>query len=95
MKSGKKSGKSTLAAWLHRLGAEPLAQVLAARPDAVSPPEPRSVSELAERLQRPGSVALALPRLAPPCSPKAPRNWPPPATVCFPPPPRRPASAAT
>ncbi|MEW2508814.1 helicase C-terminal domain-containing protein [Streptomyces sp. NPDC046870] len=58
-----KSGKSTLAAWLHRLGAEDLEQVLAARPDAVSPPEPRSVSELAERLQRPGSVALALPRL--------------------------------
>ncbi|MET8561994.1 helicase C-terminal domain-containing protein [Streptomyces flaveolus] len=58
-----KSGKSTLAAWLHRLGAEQLEQVFAARPDAVSPPEPRSVSELAERLQRPGSVALALPRL--------------------------------
>jgi Helicase conserved C-terminal domain len=58
-----KSGKSTLATWLHRLDAEGLEQVLAARPDAVSPPEPRSVSELAERLQRPGSVALALPRL--------------------------------
>lgn len=58
-----KSGKSTLAAWLHRLDAEHLEQVLAARPDAVSPPEPRSVSELAERLQRPGSVGLALPRL--------------------------------
>ncbi|MGW2097321.1 helicase-associated domain-containing protein [Streptomyces olivaceoviridis] len=58
-----KSGKSTLAAWLHRLDAEDLKQVLAARPDAVSPPEPRSLSELAERLQRPGSVALALPRL--------------------------------
>ncbi|MFI8945427.1 helicase C-terminal domain-containing protein [Streptomyces sp. NPDC053750] len=59
-----KSGKSTLAAWLHRLNAEGLEQVLAARPDAVSAPEPRSVSELAERLQRPGSVALALPRLS-------------------------------
>ncbi|MGW4596639.1 helicase-associated domain-containing protein [Streptomyces sp. NPDC004457] len=58
-----KSGKSTLAAWLHHLDAEALEQVLTARPDAVSPPEPRSVSELAERLQRPGSVALALPRL--------------------------------
>lgn len=58
-----KSGKSTLAAWLHRLDAEQLGQVLAARPDAVSPPEPRSVSELADRLQRPGSVALVLPRL--------------------------------
>ncbi|TQK44352.1 XPB/Ssl2-like helicase family protein [Streptomyces sp. SLBN-118] len=58
-----KSGKSTLTAWLHRLDTEHLEQVLAARPDAVSPSAPRSVSELAERLQRPGSVALALPRL--------------------------------
>ncbi|MFF5019813.1 helicase-associated domain-containing protein [Streptomyces sp. NPDC001165] len=58
-----KSGKSTLAAWLHRLDAAHLEGVLAARRDVVSPPEPRSVSELAERLQRPGSVALALPRL--------------------------------
>jgi hypothetical protein len=40
--------------------------VLAARSDAVSAPEPRSVGELADRLQRPGSVALALPRLARP-----------------------------
>ncbi|MFG2364535.1 helicase-associated domain-containing protein [Streptomyces mirabilis] len=30
----------------------------------MSAPEPRSVGELADRLQRPGSVALALPRLA-------------------------------
>lgn len=37
---------------------------MAARSDAVSRPEPRSVGELADRLQRPGSVALALPRLA-------------------------------
>lgn len=58
-----KSGKSTLAAWLHRLDAAHLEEVLAARPDIVSPPEPRSVNELAERLQRPGSVALALPWL--------------------------------
>lgn len=58
-----KSGKSTLAAWLHRLDAAHLEGVLAARPDVVSPPEPRSVNELAERLQRPGSVALVLPRL--------------------------------
>ncbi|MET9909340.1 helicase C-terminal domain-containing protein [Streptomyces sp. NPDC006476] len=58
-----KSGKSSLAAWLHHLDVEVLEQVLAARPDAVAPPQPRSVSELAERLQRPGSVALALPPL--------------------------------
>lgn len=43
-----------------------LERVLAARPDAVSPPEPRSLGELADRLQRPGSVALALHRLARP-----------------------------
>jgi CRP-like cAMP-binding protein len=40
--------------------------VLAARSDAVSLPEPRSVGELADRLERPGSVALVLPRLARP-----------------------------
>ncbi|MFE4536615.1 helicase-associated domain-containing protein [Streptomyces scopuliridis] len=37
---------------------------MAARSDAVALPEPRSVGELADRLQRPGSVALVLPRLA-------------------------------
>ncbi|MFE2639620.1 helicase-associated domain-containing protein [Streptomyces scopuliridis] len=37
---------------------------MAARSDAVSLPEPRSVGELADRLQRPRSVALVLPRLA-------------------------------
>ncbi|MFJ6617352.1 helicase C-terminal domain-containing protein [Kitasatospora sp. NPDC091335] len=42
-------------------------RVLAARPDAASAPEPRSVGELADRLQRPASVALVLPRLALPC----------------------------
>ncbi|MER7844281.1 helicase C-terminal domain-containing protein [Kitasatospora sp. NPDC096077] len=42
-------------------------RVLAARPDAVAAPEPRSVGELADRLQRPASVALALPRLPLPC----------------------------
>ena len=40
--------------------------MLAARSDAVFLLEPRSVGELADRLQRPGSVALALPRLARP-----------------------------
>lgn len=55
---------STLATWLGSLDASRLARVLGARPDAVSLPEPRSVGELADRLQRPGSVALVLPRLA-------------------------------
>ncbi len=63
---GKKNG-SALTAWLRGLGAAELERVLAARPDAVSDPEPRSVGELADRLQRPASVALALPRLALPC----------------------------
>ncbi|MFD3615970.1 helicase-associated domain-containing protein [Streptomyces sp. NPDC058676] len=56
--------RSTLATWLGSLDASRLARVLGTRKDAVSPPEPRSVGELADRLQRPGSVALALPRLA-------------------------------
>ena len=55
---------STLATWLGGLDGSRLARVLGARKDAVSPPEPRSVGELADRLQRPGSVALVLPRLA-------------------------------
>ncbi|WP_223241756.1 helicase C-terminal domain-containing protein [Streptomyces sp. CBMA123] len=42
-------------------------RVLAARPDVASVPEPRSVGELADRLQRPASVALVLPRLTLPC----------------------------
>ncbi|MDH6703448.1 hypothetical protein P3T27_000129 [Kitasatospora sp. MAA19] len=62
----KKNG-STLATWLRSLGAPELERVLAARPDAAAAPEPRSVGELADRLQRPASVALALPRLALPC----------------------------
>ncbi|WP_030647044.1 MULTISPECIES: helicase C-terminal domain-containing protein [Streptomyces] len=56
--------RSTLAAWLGSLDASRLARVLGTRKDASSPPEPRSVGELADRLQRPGSVALALPQLA-------------------------------
>ncbi|MEW2300330.1 helicase-associated domain-containing protein [Streptomyces sp. NPDC006655] len=55
---------STLATWLTSLDGSRLARVLGARKDAMSPPEPRSVGELADRLQRPGSVALVLPRLA-------------------------------
>ncbi|MFG2993677.1 helicase C-terminal domain-containing protein [Streptomyces sp. NPDC048257] len=54
---------STLTAWLRGLDGPCLARVLAARKDTASPPEPRSVGELADRLQRPGSVALALPPL--------------------------------
>lgn len=54
---------STLTAWLSGLDGPRLARVLATRKDTASPPEPRSVGELADRLQRPGSVALALPRL--------------------------------
>ncbi|WP_406457318.1 helicase C-terminal domain-containing protein [Streptomyces sp. NBC_01622] len=56
--------RSTLAAWLGSLDSSRLARVLGTRRDAVSLPEPRSVGELADRLQRPGSVALVLPRLA-------------------------------
>ncbi|MFF1337862.1 helicase C-terminal domain-containing protein [Streptomyces sp. NPDC058290] len=59
--------RSTLAAWLGRLDPRHLARVLAARKDAASSPEPRTVGELADRLQRPGSVALALPQLTLPC----------------------------
>lgn len=58
---------STLTAWLSGLDGPRLARVLATREDTVSPPVPGSVGELADRLQRPGSVALALPRLALPC----------------------------
>ncbi|MFF5968538.1 helicase C-terminal domain-containing protein [Streptomyces collinus] len=56
--------RPTLATWLGSLDGSRLARVLGARKDAMSPPEPRSVGELADRLQRPGSVALALPLLA-------------------------------
>ncbi|ARP71334.1 hypothetical protein LK07_17825 [Streptomyces pluripotens] len=56
--------RSTLAAWLRSLGASRLAHVLGTRQDAAFPPQPGSVGELADRLQRPGSVALVLPRLA-------------------------------
>ncbi|MEV5878741.1 helicase-associated domain-containing protein [Streptomyces sp. NPDC052101] len=59
-----KHSGSTLASWLSGLENNRLERVLAARPDAVSPPEPRSFGELADRLQRPGSVAPALARLS-------------------------------
>ncbi|MFF4820574.1 helicase C-terminal domain-containing protein [Kitasatospora sp. NPDC001309] len=63
---GKNNG-SALVAWLRGLDTAALERILAARPDAASPPEPRSVGELADRLQRPASVASALPRLTLPC----------------------------
>ncbi|MFC8277963.1 helicase C-terminal domain-containing protein [Streptomyces sp. NPDC057271] len=56
--------RSTPATWLGGLDGSRLARVLETRRDAAATPEPRSVGELADRLQRPGSVALALPRLA-------------------------------
>ncbi|WP_055526084.1 helicase-associated domain-containing protein [Streptomyces graminilatus] len=59
--------RSTLATWLSGLDGPRLARVLALRKDAASSPEPRSLGELADRLQRPGSVALALPHLTLPC----------------------------
>ncbi|MFJ5546963.1 helicase-associated domain-containing protein [Streptomyces sp. NPDC093225] len=61
------TSRSTLTAWLAGLDGARLARVIAARKDAVAAPEPRSMEEVAERLQRPGSVALALPRLPLPC----------------------------
>ncbi|MGY1496510.1 helicase C-terminal domain-containing protein [Streptomyces sp. QTS52] len=59
-----KPGGSTLAVWLSGLESRQLERVLAARADSVAPPEPRSLGELTDRLQRPASVALVLPRLA-------------------------------
>ncbi|MFF1381157.1 helicase C-terminal domain-containing protein [Streptomyces sp. NPDC058308] len=64
---GKHSGSgSALAEWLSGLENHRLERVLAARSDAVLPPEPRSFGELADRLQRPGSVAPALAGLSRP-----------------------------
>jgi hypothetical protein len=48
------------AAWLRGLGAEALAALIALRSDAASPPVPRSLAELAERLTHPVSVQLAM-----------------------------------
>lgn len=55
--------RSTLTTWLGGLDGCRLARVLETRRDAAAAPEPRSVGELADRLQRPGSVALVLPQL--------------------------------
>lgn len=59
--------RSTLVMWLSGLDGSRLARVLTARKDAASAPEPRSMGELADRLQRPESVALVLPQLTLPC----------------------------
>ncbi|MGX1368968.1 hypothetical protein RKD19_004327 [Streptomyces canus] len=59
--------RSTLATWLSELDGSRLARILTMRKDAASAPEPRSLGELADRLQRPGSVALVLPQLTLPC----------------------------
>lgn len=58
---------SPLTAWLRGLDEDDLRAVLVARPDTMARPEPRSLSELADRLQRPGSAVLALRRLPRPC----------------------------
>ncbi|MCZ7432188.1 helicase-associated domain-containing protein [Streptomyces sp. WMMC1477] len=57
----------TLTTWLAGLEAPQLGRVLALRNDISAPPEPHSLEELAVRLLRPGSVALALPQLPLPC----------------------------
>ncbi|MFE9409414.1 hypothetical protein ACFYN0_11535 [Streptomyces sp. NPDC006704] len=59
--------RSTLSTWLSGLDRSRLARVLTLRKDAAAAPEPRSVGELADRLQRPASVALVLPHLTLPC----------------------------
>ncbi|MFD5058161.1 MULTISPECIES: helicase C-terminal domain-containing protein [unclassified Streptomyces] len=53
--------------WLRSLGAQELRRLLEARPDAAVAPDPRSLGELAERLQRIGSVVDALNKLPLPC----------------------------
>ncbi|MFB7169465.1 helicase-associated domain-containing protein [Streptomyces sp. NPDC056254] len=56
--------QSALTTWLASLDSRRLERVLETRRDAMGAPEPRSLGELADRLQRPASVALALPWLA-------------------------------
>lgn len=57
---------SALTALLRRMDAAELAALLAARPDAAVPPEPRSLSELAMRLGTDNSVRTALYELSVP-----------------------------
>jgi hypothetical protein len=49
-----------LTAWLRGLDVDQLTKVLAARPEIAHQPEPRDLSELAQRLQHPASVQAAL-----------------------------------
>lgn len=65
--SGSRSHGSALTAWLRTLDAAALRRVCEARPDAARPPVPRSLSEFADRLRRPGSLARALGRVPLPC----------------------------
>lgn len=51
------------AGWLRRLGGDGLAALLQRRPEALAPPAPSSLAELAERLDTHGSVLAALRRL--------------------------------
>ncbi|MFD8087050.1 helicase-associated domain-containing protein [Kitasatospora sp. NPDC059722] len=62
-----KKRRSGLTAWLSTLDAGRLHHVLLCRPDGGVVPEPRALGELADRLQRAGSVALALRRVSLPC----------------------------
>ncbi|MEU1387533.1 MULTISPECIES: helicase-associated domain-containing protein [unclassified Nonomuraea] len=57
----------TFLGWLAGLGRERLAELLAARPDVLRPVPPRRLAELAERLDAPESVHLALSRTPLPC----------------------------
>ncbi|WP_059011438.1 helicase-associated domain-containing protein [Streptomyces specialis] len=57
------AAESPLSAWLHRLDAGRLRDLLAARPDVARSPGPQSLGELACRLTEQKSVARALARL--------------------------------
>ncbi|MFF0864447.1 helicase-associated domain-containing protein [Nonomuraea sp. NPDC003560] len=57
----------TFPEWLAGLGRERLTELLAARPDVLRPVPPRRPAELAERLDAPESVHLALSRTPLPC----------------------------
>ncbi len=58
---------TTVRGRLATLDAAALAQLLGNRPDALIAPQPRSLDELAERLDRPESVAAALHTVPAPC----------------------------
>lgn len=60
-------GVTDLAGWLTTLDAAALARVLEVRPDAASAPEPRTVRELAGRLELVESVVQAVRALPLPC----------------------------